>query len=167
MIIYVVICYSNFSMTNNISLTCDSGETSVLFPWNQMIYYIMQYWKIIITTPPSSFPSFSTILMFFSAPQMRPLGCVSHQRNGSSGSCPLCPGHANPVHRPDLAAGTSSRTRTQTPTEPHPRHSAAGLLPCTRQHKPGHTHFVKMTPSWGGGVVLMIAKILVELDSKP
>lgn len=30
-----------------------------------------------------------------------------------------------------------------------------------------HTHFVKMTPSWGGGVVLMIAKILVELDSKP
>lgn len=77
--------------------------------------------------------------MFFSAPQMQPLGCVSHQRNGSSGSCPLCPGHANPVHRPDLAAGTSSRTRTQTPTEPHPRHSAAGLLPCTRQHKPGHT----------------------------
>lgn len=84
--------------------------------------------------------------------QMWSLSSVSDQRDGGPRPRPLCAGHPGAIHRPHVAAGASSGAWTQTPTQPHPRDSAAGLHPRTRQHKLGDSYIHNICNNIQGGL---------------
>lgn len=99
--------------------------------------------------------------------QMQSLSCVPHQGNGSSGPRPVCTGDPGPLHRPHFIAGAPTTDRTQHPTQPYPRDSAAGLQP-HMSHKPvlpvcttyamaincGWNHFPPKIPQECHGILL-------------